>query len=357
MSKTENTFRDLKIVRIRREIEIYLHSPLSEEEWEDLIEENYIEELLNDDLSSSEVAEKVRRRRLVYGQRRSKQGNATQMLSDPDAKETSGRLKALSILVAQEAAKDEDVQTFRTEVLGGELLSFETVEEWIQGQAEVEGPHTWWLSDVPMQNQNLDLAIAVLMESGIFDKHEQPLWFQLEFAPFKDEFLFHFLKYSIPGTKESKEIPTAVRGALEHLRWLSEKLAHEYGWTETEATVFVLVGAVPEIKAITSTFQSKQLPALTRIVLTIDPTLSPQEVAEHYRGIRRDVIVGRHRDLSEKHLQLAIFAAKQPEDEIWADKMAEWNKTHPAEWKYEEISNFAHDCLQAHRRLLRSEKE
>jgi hypothetical protein len=31
--------------------------------------------------------------------------------------------------------------------------------------------------------------------------------------------------------------------------------------------------------------------------------------------------------------------------------MADWNALHP-EWAYREPSNFAHDCLQARRRLL-----
>src|SRR5262249_38025468 len=155
-------------------------------------------------------------------------------------------------------------------------------------QAEADGPHTWWISEVPTPDLGFDLALGVMMARGLFDREEQPVALELEVAPRKDDFLFHFLKYSIPGSEEWKEIPTAVGGTLEHLRWLSEKLAKEYGWTEAEATVFVLTGIVPKIKAISSNLQFKQLPSLSRIELTIDPTLSPQEVAEHYRQIRQD---------------------------------------------------------------------
>jgi hypothetical protein len=59
---------------------------------------------------------------------------------------------------------------------------------------------------------------------------------------------------------------------------------------------------------LTTASQSRQLPALSRIALTIDPALSPQEVAEHYRQIRQEIMPARHRDLSEKHLQLALFS-------------------------------------------------
>jgi hypothetical protein len=61
--------------------------------------------------------------------------------------------------------------------------------------------------------------------------------------------------------------------------------------------------------------------------------------------------------LSEKHLQLAVFQAKQAKDETWFKKMAEWNITQPEDWKYEGVSYFAYDCLLAYRRLLRLEKE
>ena len=105
MRNTEEGKRAPKIARIRREIEILLHSPLHEEEWENLVEEHYVEELLEDTLTTREVADKVRRRRQVYGQRGAKRGNASPLLSEQKAKESSGRLKALSILVAEEATR------------------------------------------------------------------------------------------------------------------------------------------------------------------------------------------------------------------------------------------------------------
>src|SRR5437763_2835737 len=139
MKKAEHARQEAKIARIRREIEIILHSPLHEEECEDLVEEGYIEEHLEyGSPPTSEIAEKVKRRRQVYGKRGPKRANAPHMLSEQEMKESSGRLKALSLLVAQEAAKEESVQRFRSEVLGGELLSLEAVEGWIQEQANLD---------------------------------------------------------------------------------------------------------------------------------------------------------------------------------------------------------------------------
>ena len=100
MKNTVDTRRKIKVESFRREIDLLLPSPLRDEEWEDLLEEQYIQELLDDALTSSEVAEKVRRRRQVYGQRGVKRDKAPQMLSEQEAKKPSGHIEALSILVA-----------------------------------------------------------------------------------------------------------------------------------------------------------------------------------------------------------------------------------------------------------------
>lgn len=348
--------REQKVELIRREIEILLHSPLRNEEWDDLVEENYIDEVLDDLLPSSEVAEKVRRRRQVYGQQEAKRDKAPRMLSEQEAKKPSGRLEALSILVAQEATKDTEVQKFRNEVLNGKLLSLDAVEEWIQEQAKKDGPHTWWLEDIALPENlghyRVEDAMAVLLANPQA-RLDVPM--RLSIRPAKNHSQFRFLEYGVPGNNEKKEIPTAIDGVLEQLNLLSERLAEEFGWTKAEATLFILTASVPEIAPVTSTLIERQLSALSRIVLTVDPSLSPREVAEYYRKMRQEVMGARHRDLSEKHLQLAIFAATQPEERTWSEKMAVWNKSHPTEWRYEEVGNFSHDCLQARRRLLRSE--
>jgi hypothetical protein len=142
---------------------------------------------------------------------------------------------------------------------------------------------------------------------------------------------------------------------LERLRQLCERLAKQYGWAEAQATTFVLTGEAPLISTITHNLKERELPSLTRIVLEIDPTLAPKEVGEYYRRIRQEVVGARHREMTDKHLQLALFAAMRPDGETWAKRMAEWNETYPAEWEYEDSAQFAHDCIQARKRLLMTE--
>ena len=285
------------------------------------------------------------------------QDSAARKLSKQDKEPES--LSVLARLVAEEVSKDMGVQAFRTQVLGGQCLPSHKVTNWIQEKAGEDGPATWWLKNLPISSDQIEYRSVTRKISEGVDQHMLELRipsmsiFVGSDMSFSEWIHFRFLFYREPGSDDIKEIPTANKGTLEDLRQLSERLAEEYAWTAADATLFVLTNTAPEIRPLTSTSQSRQLPALSRIVLTIDPALSPQEVAEHYRQLRQEIMPARHRDLSEKHLQLAAFSGTHPRLGTWQQKMVEWNSIHP-DWAYKEASNFAHDCLQARRRVLRS---
>jgi hypothetical protein len=161
----------------------------------------------------------------------------------------------------------------------------------------------------------------------------------------------------IPGQLEERKIPSVDGGKLEQLRRLSVWLANQYGWTEAQATTFIVTGLPPLRLPITvRTEQKERLPGLSVIQLTVDPGVSPKEVADAYLEERKRLLGTRHRDLTEKHLALAVFVATQPPQRSWADRMVLWNKLSAGRgWGYTQVANFSHDCLQAQRRLLRSE--
>ena len=117
----------------------------------------------------------------------------------------------------------------------------------------------------------------------------------------------------VPGHRSRTTNSRAEGGTLDALRQVSEHLSRHYGWEEGWATEFVLTDRIPPIRPIES---SSSLPStftsLARIVLTIDPALSPKEVMDKYRAERTQLAGNRHRDLSEKHLQLAAFTSSRP---------------------------------------------
>jgi hypothetical protein len=104
------------------------------------------------------------------------------------------------------------------------------------------------------------------------------------------------------------------------------------------------------------TEHNQRLPGLSVIHLAVDPGMSPKEVTESYLEERKRLLGTRYRDLNEKHLTLAVFIAIQPSQLGWSERMAQWNHQYASEgWTYTQVANFSHDCLQAQRRLLRSE--
>jgi hypothetical protein len=326
---------------------------LRDGEWDYLEDEYYIEEIIRNPSSRNytKAVEKVRYLRRKIGTQNEPKNQETRMLSEQEARQPSQRSEIISSLVAQEATQDAGVRLFRTEMLDDKYLPLEEIEEWIQQQAQKDGPSTNWLSNIPISRMKEDELMKQML--GITPDTEN---LSLE-IPINQIMRYisqqiHLLQY--PGLDGwERSIPTAVGGVLEYLRELGDGLAKKYKWSNQQATAFILTGRIPLISPINITLQTSSRALSSRIVLDIDPTLSPAEVARHYRRSRKKMIATHHRNLSEKHMQLAIFNSMRPDNETWAIKMDEWNKTQQVEWKYKTVSNFAHDCIQARNRLLR----
>lgn len=363
------TQHKLNVEDIRGKINAHLGTrPLNEREWHLLVRNRYIEEIQDQGESISNAVKYVREMRWSQEPTdESQQSNHPQMLSKEEAKAHPDRSFALSLLLYEEATKDAEVIAFRTEVLANKLLNREMVPAWIQQQAKMDGEPTLWLelAEIPVAR---DDAMETVRKGTYIQKGPA----NLAVKTIKG----HFLKYG--GRDDwTLAVPTCIDGMLERLRKLSERLAREYGWQEAQATLFVLTGAVPIISPIqithhmergplqfTHTKQREPLYIRQRIVLDVDPAVSPQEVAKHYhlkrkeieaRRKRKEIEATRTRPLTEKHLRLATFDAERLREESWAKKLAEWNRTQRPEWGYNDRRRFAHECLQARRRLLRSD--
>ena len=94
-------------------------------------------------------------------------------------------------------------------------------------------------------------------------------------------------------------------------------------------------------------------PISSRINMEIDPTLTPEEVAERYKRLRASLIGARYRSMSEKHLRLAEFyGGHKPEGTTWTALMDKWNRSQDPGWEYNRFEAFARDCTQAWQRLM-----
>ncbi len=201
------------------------------------------------------------------------------------------------------------VAAFRHEVLGGQLVSLEQIGAWIQDMVKREGP----------ARRSARLA------------------------------------YGVPWSPRVQHERARYGGTLDRLRKISERLAMFYGWDTSQATVFVLTGVTPRLDVARAHVQcSDPLPARSRISLTIDPKMAPQEVADYYRAVRSEVFGKRRfRRLSEKHARLSVFRARQPMNRALDAQRTQWNREcrHRKDWKYEHTSLFVRDSQQALDRL------
>lgn len=227
------------------------------------------------------------------------------------------RREALTVLYAKHAAERQDVMDFRSLNLKKGLLVAEEVPVWISRQEEKV------TSTSGLPPQDLLYAVPNPVSKGTWDIHS---------------------------------VLVSTNSDLGWLARLSEDLAGEYAWTEYRATTFVLTGIKPPVvNAIVRYTDRSTLSSANRIELVLDPALTDKEVAALYRQVRRRMLKkdsrgkARFRQLSKKHLRLAIFDAEH--EEKYLKKMHVWNKQFP-KWKYEHLSNFIRDCKKARQRLI-----
>ena len=259
----------------------------------------YVAGVEDGEMTIKEVTARVRKSRYVYGEgapdRRIVEDEPTRrsLTKLNDLNRRDPRVRALSRVVADDVAlNDKFVLRFRKEVLGDQLLSQKGAAQWVSRHGKRQ------------------------MKSG---------------PP----------KIRVYGTGTT---------SLRRLDALSRHLADVYAWTMAEAECFVLTGKPPLVRPLWVTVASRRVPALSRLVLTIDPMIPPTEVAAFYQRVRRMFHSGRTRRLSEKHAQLAAFVLDRPPAERWAVTMSRWNGTRPK--KYDYVSNFRRDCGRAIKRLV-----
>jgi hypothetical protein len=134
------------------------------------------------------------------------------------------------------------------------------------------------------------------------------------------------------------------------LRQASDRVAAFTGWAAADATVFILTGLTPHMAPIRAEIHYQPAASVrSRIVLTIDPTSTPADVANAYRRLRAGNF-GRVRRLSKKHTTLAQHALAHP-DASPQEQMARWNRRYRRKWPYRQLNAFARDVRQALQRL------
>ena len=314
------------------------HEP-KEEIWDRLVDEAYVRDIWLEIAEIDYLEEKYREFSLV----------PRHLLQPQKSSIDSGlraiRLQILSDLTTRQAATEESVIAFRQQHLTEGLLKREKVVEWVMRQAKKDGPASRYLK-VPIP----DGYEPIRRNGRIFT---EPLLTISDISP-ATHVEVAVLSYTSPDDEWVRRIPVKHGGTLDRLRVVSESLARRITWREAQATAFVLTGMSPQLSSLRGEIRMAfSQPISSRINMEIDPTLTPEEVAEQYKKLRAPLVGARYRSMSEKHLRLAEFyGGHKPAGITWVALMNQWNRSQDRGWEYDRFETFARDCKQAWRRLM-----
>jgi hypothetical protein len=252
------------------------------------------------------------------------------------------RAEAVAAILARDAADDPIVASFRESALRRKLLKPADIEQWVQRHAKEDGRATTYLR-VPLPG-NTDITIS---QDGLVPTPT----FQVGVDHPAVGTEVEVLEYGVPGETWVRRLPVTRDSVLHELKNLSKTLAQRYGWQSAQATGFVLCGLAPELTSLKAEVSIRTPEVTSRIILSIDPALSPADVARAYKLARSRISTSRHRPLQEKKQMLAIFMASRPTSETKRRAMDAWNQKYP-NWKYSEIRNFGRDAAAARLQLL-----
>lgn len=255
------------------------------------------------------------------------------------------RARLLSRLVAKHAESDEEVRAFRARHLPDGLVRWASFDEWLREHLASHDSHTRYIT-APLPPE------ADIVREGRRDRLVPPLD---ELHGFGIQ--VRLLDYALPDDTWTRHVAVAVGSVPDQLRELAESLSSAFAWRPQQATIFVVCGVVPLIAPVrVSTTRNKTrnrrgVPWARRIKLDIDPEATPEEVVRAFRKARSDMRLPRQRNLSAKHLRLAVFAGIDHEGRSWRDRHLLWNDQFP-HWAYTQQSNFRRDALRARDRVL-----
>jgi hypothetical protein len=330
---------------IRSEAEKLAGYPVADEIWEYLVDKEFVYDAeISEDLTAL-VAEM---HRLIGPSRQPSRLNAFHtdaMQQIPNADQLHERSLAISDWFAWAASQKTEVARFRRSNLPDGLLSPEQVHDWIATIDQRERPDKWVTEGAITLDE--DVVVQVAHEarfSGI------------------PHVLFRWLETDENGELVGAYWPVPPKGTLAEAQQICDSLADWWKWDSYDAMLWLLTGAPAYVWPIRAsgrfgwnyTRGMGTYDVHSRITITVDPAVTPEQLGKWWRDLRHRTIPKRYRPLSVKHLRLAKFASTLS-DESWELHRRHWNRTecieHP-EWRYDDKRNFHRDTVNAVARLL-----
>ena len=273
-------------------------------------------------------------------------GQATPRETSEREIEPDKRGQALSDIIAVLADKEEDIRTFREEVLNGKLLGPEEVPGWIKSISESEEP-------------TITVTFSVTQEEGwgkaLVKQAKQVAAKQGRLTPGVG-YGRVTLSYINPASAWKQTAIINEKGTLGRLKRLAKQYADF--WPEAGAVQFILTGKAPPVSQAGVSHKINSY-GLNKIVLEVSPHLTGDRVRSLFLQEKKRSLgfkgklagekrKSKTRRLKPESLDLAVLAAETPGP--WPRKMDKWNHKFPA-LKYKHPSTFEVDCKAAFERV------
>lgn len=165
-----------------------------------------------------------------------------------------------------------------------------------------------------------------------------------------------------PLVSEAEAVAAVRSGTVDpDAQQLAGELADRYSWHPEEAVVWLLCGRAPRVRLAWWGYRYRyevhedmyECDAFTRVVLSLDPALTPDQVAAVWAEVRRRVSPGRVRPQQRRAVRLAEhMAGFWDEDHTWADAWEAWNQRSGD--PIDQQATFRTLAREAVRRLLRT---
>ena len=306
--------------------------------WRDLINSGSVAAVARGRWEVERLLAQYRLKEETYHSPRRARRLAPQREIGPDERSTAlSELVTLTVDALIPAVRD-----FRERYLAGGLLEPEQITAWIEAQLQREGApasdylvvslakeHMYWsLSTdgsspakyadwLAAEAERVRAAAAAELPRGWLERPLRVRYFSAE--------------------NKAKVAKIRGDGLLAELKRIALLLTAQNpftGWSEEQATTYILADMVPRQPRARAELRYAIVPAASRIDLEVSLRLAPQEVASLYGELRRSFGEERDREIDERHLALALLGQQS----LWSGALAElswperrerWNERYP----------------------------
>ncbi len=225
---------------------------------------------------------------------------------------------ALSDLICEGARPM--AEAIRQDVFGKTKVPFKdmaTAIKWVEKEAKSMGPAEGLKQEAAGMVNRIVKLCQEASASGLTVE-----------VRFEKQFLYYpsALPTDPPGPRWARPVDASFHRKLRLLSKRVEELAEQTGWHEANALMFVLAGA----KTLTPRFQLHSRSTEIRQWWELEigtNTVSREDITKILAGMRPKQ--GRKRPLTDKGVEVFVFAKQYRPAKTWPWILAEWNKKHP----------------------------